>query len=405
MSRRQRAVRPDSNRSGWLCGGLPPLLIALGLLIGAVTLAAADEPKRVSRALSPFDRLDPAGLPMSERAFFLDRTFPAGLVWAYRSGNRVDSSVVISPDGRGLASATTGDAPIESSERVPPVFLWDTANLGKEPRHLSGHTRGIWGLAFSPDSRTLAGGCMDRTVRLWSLHDLDTTSVAPLPAGTTLEVSRGWVLSVAFSPDGKTLAAAGGLGDGQVWLWNIESNPPTLQTKLKGDGYLIRTVAFSPDGRLLAATDQARPGAGVGHSAVRLWQLGDGSPRALPSLETHSEGHIGAVAFSPSGDQLAMSAAASSGEPEGRLWHVAAGEAKELPIPEGLKLGKGALAYAPHGGWFAAAGTLTVRNEERGVEQTWPDVEASSIAFAPDGEHVAVTCRGAVYVLRIGDGK
>ena len=71
-------------------------------------------------------------------------------------------------------------------------------------------------VAFSPDGRTLASGSYDNTVRVW-----DAGSGAPI---RTLEGHTDDVLSVAFSPDGRTLAS--GSWDNTVRLWDAGSGAP-----------------------------------------------------------------------------------------------------------------------------------------------------------------------------------
>ena len=76
---------------------------------------------------------------------------------------------------------------------------------------LAGHTDMVTSVAFSPDGTTLASGSRDNTVRLW---DAKTVKRKQIFAGHT-----DMVTSVAFSPDGTTLAS--GSDDGTVLLWNV----------------------------------------------------------------------------------------------------------------------------------------------------------------------------------------
>src|SRR5262249_28824661 len=111
--------------------------------------------------------------------------------------------------------------------------------LAQEPkvRHtLEGHVEVVSSVAFSPDGKTLASASQDGTIKLWDVQ-----------AGkerTTLKERKEVISSVAFSPDGKTLASSGS-DDGTIKLWDVQTGK--VQATLKGHkvGEGVRSVAFS----------------------------------------------------------------------------------------------------------------------------------------------------------------
>jgi WD40 repeat protein len=110
-------------------------------------------------------------------------------------------------------------------------------------------------VAFSPDGGTLASGSWDSTIILW---DLATGQ----PIGGPLEGHSSLVSSVAFSPDGGTLAS--GSWDDTIILWDLATGQP-IGGPLEGHSSLVSSVAFSPDGETLAS--------GSWDNTVILWDL------------------------------------------------------------------------------------------------------------------------------------
>jgi WD40 repeat protein len=145
-------------------------------------------------------------------------------------------SIAISPDGGTLA---TGDT---SYSALGEARLWDLEN-GKVLAKLPGHKGPVMALAFSPDGKTLAAAVdpeklgMIPEVRLWD--------VARREVRHTLSEGSRRLAAVTFSPDGRILATGG--EDGAVKLWDVATG--RLQERILANRGWVRSVAFSPDGR------------------------------------------------------------------------------------------------------------------------------------------------------------
>lgn len=177
------------------------------------------------------------------------------------------------------------------------IRIWQTPNL-KLQLLFSAHCGPVNGVAFSPDGKILfsAGG---NFIQYW-----DAATGRPLAA---LYAHSSTVASLAFSRDGKMLASSG--GDQRVRLWDAATGK--YLHALSGHRGTVHSVAISPDGKSVLS--------GGADGTVRLWDARTG--RELRCLAEHCDS-VTQVAFSPDGKTLGS----CSMDRSVRLWNAATGE-------------------------------------------------------------------------------
>jgi WD40 repeat protein len=296
-------------------------------------------------------------------------TLPAGVM-----------SAAFSPDGTALAT-TTGNHN---------AIVYDLSDLP-----LAGHHNTISAMAYSRDGRMLATGSWDDTVRLW-----DLTASGQRRALATLAGQTAFVRAIALSPDGRLLAAAS--DDGTVWLWDIADprNPVHRGTVRHAAGREILSVAFTPDGRTMAT-------AGVG--TVQLWDIADPvNPVPGSRLPGYSD-EAWVVVISPDGRTMVVSTDTSS-----RLWDISdTARPREIPFRYGSTDTVQPNAFSPDGRLLA---TVSAERTVRLLDMSDPgrprqlatstgygDVVYSAV-FSADGRRLATgDGDGTIQLLDIGD--
>ncbi|MDB9527003.1 NB-ARC domain-containing protein [Oscillatoria sp. CS-180] len=226
-------------------------------------------------------------------------------------------------------------------------------------------------LAFSPDGQSLATGDTNSEIWIWQLDlssgDIDTHLL-------TFRGHRNWICSLAFSPDGQQLAS--GSADCTLKLWKA-STGTCLQT-LEGHSNWVMSVAFSADGQYLAS--------GSADHTIKLWDVQTGN--CLQTLKGHARG-VWSVAFSPQGDTLAS----GSVDRTVKLWDINSGEC--LQTLSDHEHGVWSVAFSPQGDRLASG------SADRMIK-LW-DVQSGrcqhtlaghrnwvwSVAFSPQGDMLA----------------
>jgi WD40 repeat protein len=332
------------------------------------------------------------------RRWLADHTpLPAGAVarlgtGRFRHGSQV-SAVAFSSDGKLLASAGHDCR----------VRLWEVST-GQQLRVFTNFQTTVTSVAFSPDGHTLAatewGGLVG------SLHLLDVTG-APhrtFPAGRLGGVEGA---PLAFSPDGKVLAS--GNASGLLILWDVAAGRPAAE--MPAEHSRIKSLAYSPDGKFIACAAE--------DGKVRLWDV---AARKLRYALASEDSWVWPVAFSPDGRWL-FSGGGTQENPEDalspsrrcgvRAWDVTTGKQQwvlEAPVIQG---GVCALAVSPDGRTLAVG--------SRGQTSLW-DLKArkmvrllagcrnryqaaTGLCFSPDGKLLAGGVGDAVCLWDTASGR
>jgi WD40 repeat protein len=293
--------------------------------------------------------------------------------------------------------------------------VWDVSD--NPPRLLHQWRAADWGtssIAFSADAKALLIAALGTNVRLWNISNPSFPSELPSFPGTSgpggftgdrrsvvaadagAHFLRAWdyeprrelprwperpatFVSLAFSPDARTVAS--GLADGEIVVWDMEGKSEPLP--LMGHEQLVTALGFSRNGQLLVS--------GSLDKTVRLWDVA----QMDPSERVVAHGYSGAgLCFSPDSRYLASLARTRTPEPDGsvrdqhtvKLWDVKS--MRELTsAPTGGNSWTSHPAFTPDGRFFVSDSTGSMLKYFRvpSLELAIP-LHGSSPSFAPPSE-------------------
>jgi len=286
--------------------------------------------------------------------------------------------VALSPDGT-LAATTHGPDYVPTGPGD--LRLWD-ARSGLELERTPSQSNSLIRVAFSPDGKYLAAGGSRGYLKVWSVPDL--REVAELPHG------QRTVYALAFSPDGGRLVT--GNSDGLVRIWEWESK--RLVETWPGHSFSCDAATWSPDGKLLAT--------GGRDEIVRLWNPTNQMEVAV--LKGHA-GRVSGLAFSPDGELLVS----ASEDKTLRSWQVAAELSRarsDLPRRWRASNVHSELGISPDSRWMA------LHSENNAVDLlSFPSrdpvvtLAGNRPAFSPDSRWLVTVMTNQLHLFSIPDGR
>ncbi len=223
----------------------------------------------------------------------------------------------------------------------------------------------VYDVAFSPDGRTVAAASQDKAIYLFDVKTRRTR---------VIRGHRDQVFSLAYAPDGKRLASS--TWSGSLRVWDLASG---ASRQLRGHTAGVRRLAFSRDGTHLASASY--------DGTLRYWALVGG---AAPLVMKGHKGHISGMSLSPDGKTLA-----SAGRDRTvRLWDLGAA-GKALRVLRGHKAGVYSVEYSPDGKLLASGSfDRTVRLWDAATGEqlrvlAGHRARINDLAFSRDGKQLA----------------
>jgi len=279
------------------------------------------------------------------------------------------TSVAFSPDGKIIASASDDGT----------IKLWNLEGHEIKTQPMSHNSHEV---SFSPDSKMLVSAGTDGKIKLWSLEGEElNTLIREYPNNNNIRiVNTSDVLSVSFSPNGKTIASVSNIQINRIstqaiTLWNLEGQILKTFPLPENEEWIdkVYSVRFSPDGKTIAT--------GSASGIIRFLDL---EGQELPNSPMYHGKTIREVNFSPDGKTIAS----ASGDGTIKLWNL---EGEELHTFTGHSENVYSVNFSPDGKTIASAsgdGTIKLWNLEGEELHTFTGHSGyiSSVSFSPDGK-------------------
>jgi WD40 repeat protein len=253
---------------------------------------------------------------------------------------------------------------------------------------LKGHTASLFGVAFSPDGKTVATASFDKSVKLWDVANGKQIKSFEGPSG-----HQSLVLCVAFSPDGQLLASGG--QDNTAKIWEV---PMGTYLQELGHSDAVNALALSPDGLKLA-------GAGK-DGTIKIWTPADG--KQILNLTGHA-GPVTGVAFNAVAAPAGQVLASCGSDRTVRLWNPTDGQSLGTVLAHAGPV-TGVVIHPNNNAAYSAGedGTLKFWQLPIALPRPLPPHAegVTALALSPDGSQVvSASADKTIRVSSFGDGK
>ncbi|KIJ51697.1 hypothetical protein M422DRAFT_244028 [Sphaerobolus stellatus SS14] len=248
------------------------------------------------------------------------------------------SSIAYSPDGKYIVSGSDDNT----------IHIWNASARQPIGEPLKGHDHWINSVSYSPDGKYILSGSYDHTIHIWNADSEG-------PVGESSQGDIQWIVSVAYSPDGKHIVSSidsiiqiwnastgiyivSGSWDNTIRIWNANTGMP-MRDPLIVSHHWILSVAYSPDGKHIVSCST---------DMIYIWNSLTGQLIGEPLKEHNSE--VNAMTYSPNGKYIAS----ASDDKTIQIWNASNGEPVIGPL-KGHDKAVTSVAYSPDGKYIVSA--------------------------------------------------
>jgi len=264
--------------------------------------------------------------------------------------------------------------------RTPATYLKTAPPTITRLATYRGHSKEVYSVSWSPNSKLIASGSGDETVQIWDVAQ--GTNILSY-CGHCHKIGKGLIQTIMWSPDGKYIVS--GSWDKSVRIWDASSGH-TIST-FRNYYEIVEAVAWSPDGKYIASGNR--------NGIVHVWDVTSGKKvrNFLGHCVKEANLDVVAVAWSPDGKRVAS----ASWDRTVKVWNAIknSGKKNDYLIYRGHTAEVNALSWSPDGTRIASGGRdneVHVWDSSKGELLMAYRIHRGyvvGVAWSPDGTRIA----------------